>query len=333
MKTILSIDGGGVRGIIPLACLVQLEAQEGKPCKEIFDMIAGTSTGAVIAAGLAIGVSARGVLALYRNLAESAFQALPFWKIAANLGNHRYSNEFISRTLSEIGADRELNSLPVDILITGKNTGTGRTDFFVRDNPGNASLWGKLSLRDSVLASIGAPTFFPAHSASLGGVQHTWVDGGVGVAGNPCYQAAVEAIHYSGGRYPPGGTRLLSFGTGSSPHPIDPRRASFLQWAEWVLLEMLEDAAEWQSFITKLEYGGTGRIEFRRYNLDLAPDVMNELGVKVPPGTDVTKISIDSLWAIELLVEIGRAFAQRIDFDDPEGLVLRSKQGGAPPVF
>ncbi|HLF36767.1 MAG TPA: patatin-like phospholipase family protein, partial [Anaerolineales bacterium] len=224
MKRILSIDGGGVRGIIPLACLIQLEAQEGKPCKEIFNMIAGTSTGAVIAAGLAIGISARGLLALYRNLAESAFQALPFWKIAANLGNHRYSNEFISRTLSEIGADRELNSLPVDILITGKNTATSRTDFFVRDNPGNASLWGRLSLRDSVLASIAAPTYFPAHSAELGGVQHTWVDGGVGVAGNPCYQAAVEAIHYSAGAYPPGDTRLLSFGTGSSPHPVNPKR-------------------------------------------------------------------------------------------------------------
>ena len=333
MKTILSIDGGGVRGIIPLACLIQLEAQEGKPCKEIFNMIAGTSTGAVIAAGLAIGISARGLLALYRNLAESAFQALPFWKIAANLGNHRYSNEFISRTLSEIGADRELNSLPVDILITGKNTATSRTDFFVRDNPGNASLWGRLSLRDSVLASIAAPTFFPAHSAGLGGLQHTWVDGGVGVAGNPCYQAAVEAIHYSAGAYPPGDTRLLSFGTGSSPHPINPKRASFLQWAEWVFIEMLEDAAEWQTFITKLEYGGTGRIDFRRYNLDLAPDVLDELGVKLPPGTDLTRIGIDSLWAIELLVEIGRAFAQRIDFEDPEGLILRSRQGGAPPVF
>jgi hypothetical protein len=126
---------------------------------------------------------------------------------------------------------------------------------------------------------------------------------------------------------------LLSFGTGSSPHPINPKRASFLQWAEWVLIEMLEDAAEWQTFITKLEYGGTGRIDFRRYNLDLAPDVLNELGVKLPPGTDLTRIGIDSLWAIELLVEIGRAFAQRIDFEDPEGLILRSRQGGAPPVF
>ena len=88
MKNILSIDGGGIRGIIPLACLIELEKVEGRPSREIFDMVAGTSTGAVIAAGIAIGISARGLMAIYRNLAESAFQALPFWKVALNLGNH-----------------------------------------------------------------------------------------------------------------------------------------------------------------------------------------------------------------------------------------------------
>jgi len=44
MRTILSVDGGGVRGIIPLACLVRLESRLGRPCREIFDMAAGTST-------------------------------------------------------------------------------------------------------------------------------------------------------------------------------------------------------------------------------------------------------------------------------------------------
>lgn len=324
MKQILSVDGGGIRGIIPLACLVQLEAREGKPSREIFDMIAGTSTGAVIAAGLSLGISARGLLALYRNLAEAAFQALPFWKVALNLGNHRYSNSFIRKTLTEIGADRPLNGLPLDVLITGKNTLTGGTDFFVRDNPGNARLWGELLLSDAVLASIAAPTYFPAHSATLHGVTHTWVDGGVGVAGNPSYHAAVEAIHYTAGAFPPGDTRLLSFGTGRTPHPIDAKRASFIQWTEWVLRELLDDAAEWQTFVTELEYDRSGRIDLRRYNLDLAQDVMDLLGVEVPPGRDVSKIGLDSLWAVDLLVEIGRAFARRIDFDDPDGLFLRS---------
>ncbi len=311
-----------MRGIIPLSCLVRLENLHGKPSRELFDMVAGTSTGAVIAGGLALGVSARGLLGLYRNLAKSAFQPLPWWKVLQNLGNHRYSNTFIAETLKQLGAEVPINDLPLDILITGKNTITSRTDFFVRDNPGNASLWGTLLLQDAVLASIAAPTFFPAHSAVVQGVRHTWVDGGVGVAGNPSYHAAVEAIHYSSGVYPPGDTRMLSFGTGRSPHPIDAERASLFDWSRWVLDELLEDAADWQSFITRREYDETGRIDFRRYNLDLSPEVMEELGVPIPPGVDVGSIGLDSVWAVDLLTEIGRAFAQRIDFEDPDGFEL-----------
>ncbi len=333
MKNILSIDGGGIRGIIPLACLIELEKVKGQPSREIFDMVAGTSTGAVIAAGLAIGMSARGLMAMYRNMAESAFQAIPFWQVALNLGNHRYSSEFVSQILDQMGADREINSLPIDIFITGKNTVTSRTDFFVRDNEGNASVWGRLPLKDAVLASTAVPTYFPAHSATLDGVTHSWVDGGVGISGNPCYQAAVEAIHYSAGAYPPGDTRMLSFGTGRTPHPIDAHKASFLQWGEWALSEMLEDTSEWQTFVTNLEYDGSGRIDFRRYNLDLAPDVMDQLGVEVPPGKDVTDIGFDAVWAVDLLHDIGRAFARLIDFDDPNGLFMRSTMGGSPPLF
>ncbi|MGD8554667.1 MAG: patatin-like phospholipase family protein, partial [Anaerolineales bacterium] len=270
MKTVLSIDGGGVRGIIPLACLVRLETESGKACRDLFDMIAGTSTGAVIAAGLSVGVSARGLLALYRELAAQAFQKLPWWRVLLNKGNHRYSNAFISEMLTRIGADLSLNNLPMDIMITAKNTHTGRMDFFVRDNRGNAGLWGTMSLKDAVLASVSVPTYFPAHSATVLGVEHTWVDGGVGVAGNPCYQAAVEALHYSAGKFPPGETRMLSFGTGRLPHPIDPRRANALEWGLWVLAELLEDSSDWQAAITRREYGDTGRIDFRRYQIDLA---------------------------------------------------------------
>lgn len=327
MKTILSIDGGGIRGIIPLAALVKLEARSGQPCRHFFDMVAGTSTGAVIAAGLAMGVSARGLLALYRNLAQEAFRHLPFWQIALNLGNHRYDNSFIEQTLDTIGADRPLNSLPVDVMITAKNTGTGRTDFFVRDHPSNARLWGTLSLKDAVLASIAAPTYFPAHSANVLGESHTWVDGGVSVSGNPCYQAAVEALHYSDGEFQPGNTRMYSFGTGRSPHPIEPKTASFVGWARWTLSELMDDASEWQSSVTQREYGQTGRMEFRRYQVDLAPDVMDVLGVDVPADRQVGEINLDSVWAIDLLTEVGQTFADRIDFDAQDGLHLKTSAG------
>jgi hypothetical protein len=85
--------------------------------------------------------------------------------------------------------------------------------------------------------------------------------------------------------------------------------------------------------VTRLEYDGSGRIDFRRYDLDLAPDVMDQLGVEVPPGKSVTDIGLDSVWAVDLLQDIGRAFARRIDFDDPNGLFIRSTMGGSPPLF
>lgn len=325
MKWILSVDGGGVRGIIPLAALVRLESRMGKPSRELFSMAAGTSTGAVIAAGVALGISARGLLALYRDLARKAFQRLPWWQVLFNLGNHRYSNAFIAGMLDEMGADVPLNALPIDILVTAKNTRTSRTDFFVRDNPGNAGLWGTLHLRDAVLASIAAPTYFPAHSTTVLGLSHTWVDGGVGVTGNPCYQATVEALHYTAGAYLPGETRLLTFGTGRSPKGIDAGKANLLQWGFWVLDELLEDTGDWQTYVTRREYGWPGRIDFRRYQLDLARDVMEVLGVQVPAGVDISAIAMDAVWAIDLLEAIGRAFADRIDFEDPNGLELRTE--------
>jgi len=328
MRSILSIDGGGIRGLIPLSCLVRLEAAQGKPAREIFDLIAGTSTGAIIAAGLALGVSARGLLALYRDLARRAFQRLPWWQVLLNLGNHRYSNAFIAQTLDALGADQPLNALPVDVLITGKNTRTSRTDFFVRDGPGNAHLWGRLPLRDAVLASVAAPTYFPAHSAALDGITHTWVDGGVGIAGNPCYHAAVEAVHYSGDRFTPGEIRLLSFGTGRLPHRIEAGRAHALAWARWVLAELMEDTGDWQTYVTRREYGLSGRIDFRRYQLDLSPEVLDMLGLALPLGIEPESFGLDAVWAVEWLEHIGRAFAARIDYDDTAGLDLRLGAGG-----
>jgi patatin-like phospholipase/acyl hydrolase len=65
-KSILSIDGGGIRGIIPASTLVALEQQLGKPVRDCFDFVAGTSTGALIAAAVAAGVPATQILNIYK---------------------------------------------------------------------------------------------------------------------------------------------------------------------------------------------------------------------------------------------------------------------------
>jgi hypothetical protein len=175
---------------------------------------------------------------------------------------------------------------------------------------------------------VAAPTYFPPHRTTYRGIEYIWVDGGVGVAGNPSYQAAVEAFHYSDGGYLPGQTRMLSFGTGRVPRAIDAPKATIIDWGFWVLEELLGDSADWQTYVTRREYGLDGRLDFRRYQLDLTPPVLADLGVEVPPGTDLGGLGMDAVWAVELLEAIGRSFADRIDFDAPGGLDLG--QSSAP---
>lgn len=73
MKYLVSIDGGGIRGIIPLCALVELEKTTGRPARDIFSFVAGTSTGAIIAAGIAAGIPARRMLELYLAHADDVF--------------------------------------------------------------------------------------------------------------------------------------------------------------------------------------------------------------------------------------------------------------------
>lgn len=70
---ILSIDGGGVRGMFAAAFLAKIEELTGKRIIEHFDLIAGTSTGGIIAIGLGLGVSPREIACLYRERADTIF--------------------------------------------------------------------------------------------------------------------------------------------------------------------------------------------------------------------------------------------------------------------
>jgi uncharacterized protein len=72
-KYLLSIDGGGLRGILPVAALVQLERTTGRRTRETFSFVAGTSTGAIIAAAIAAGIPAQQILELYIHRSQGIF--------------------------------------------------------------------------------------------------------------------------------------------------------------------------------------------------------------------------------------------------------------------
>ena len=73
-KALLAIDGGGIRGIIPLCALLELEKQTGKPARETFSFISGTSTGAIITGGLAVGMPVTQLLDMYQQLGPQVFR-------------------------------------------------------------------------------------------------------------------------------------------------------------------------------------------------------------------------------------------------------------------
>lgn len=212
-RRILSIDGGGIRGIIPLCALAALERTTGRPARETFSFVAGTSTGALIAAAVAAGIPARQVLDLYVTRARGLFATYPWSLPQRVLLGYLYSTRTLHDLITdELGAARgwTLNDAPIDLLITAKRVADGMPWYFVRDNPRNARRTGRLALADCATASAAAPTYFqpwtvPEDTATLPrGAEPvgTLVDGSVGVAGNPAYQACVEAFDYAEGSSP-----------------------------------------------------------------------------------------------------------------------------------
>ena len=303
-RALLSIDGGGIRGIIPLCALIELEKQIGKKAREVFSFIAGTSTGAIITGGLAAGLSAEEILQLYQALGTKVFQFdLPGFVFS--LGSFRYRSKPLAEMMRPYFKDVVLNDLPVDVMVTATRVSDGKPWYFVRDNPCNAGVTGKMTLVDCVTASAAAPTYFEPYDVPGVGPS---VDGGVGIAGNPIYQACVEAFYYSTpGSYIPAETLVVSLGTGYTPTAAVPH--NLINWVEWVVGELLAIPAEQQTQIVLRHFqtAGTTRIN---------PPLPRDIG-------------LDDVKAIPDLVKIGRALAATLDWN----AILTGKLALPPKVL
>lgn len=130
MRRILSIDGGGIRGVIPASLLASMERATGRATRDVFDFVAGTSTGAVLTAGLVAGIPAERLVALYTDRAAEVFRSVPVVSFLRRLiAGHQYDTRVLHRVLrEELGpgpADWRLNDAPVDLLVTAKRLSDG----------------------------------------------------------------------------------------------------------------------------------------------------------------------------------------------------------------
>jgi len=299
-KYLLSIDGGGIRGIIPATALLKLEETTGKPLRETFSFVAGTSTGALLSAAIAAGLPARRILDIYFNRAKDIFTPRSPWNEVKRLTTgHKYDTGRLYRVISEeLGEARDwaLNQSPIDVLLTAKGL-DGRPWYFVRDNPKNSQFTGHFRLADCATASAAAPTYFGPWT--VGGTDPGLVvDGGVGVTGNPVYQACVEAFYYTG-EYTPAETIVISLGTGCFPHEKQP--GGFFWWLQWVLGELLRSPGEQQTQIVRRHFQD---LVFYRLDADIAT---------LDPGLG-KPIDMDDIESIDRLRRYGEQFAATIEW-------------------
>lgn len=303
MYKVLSIDGGGIRGLIPALVLTELESITGKPCSDMFDLIAGTSTGGIIALGLTMPddygkpkYAASDLAKIYTEHGKDIFKSSPWRRIrtADAWLDNRYPAEGIEKVLTTTFGDARLKDTLTDVLVTAYALERRIPFFFKTRNAVNREKQGyDFALREVARATSAAPTYFePAkiESKRSNTSYYSLVDGGV-YANNPAMCAYVEARRQDKEIY------LLSLGTGSLTRPIEHDEAK--DWGK----------AEWARPMLDVVFDGVSDTVNYQLEKILGPENYHRIQTKLVFGSDdlddVTQTNLKalSLLASELITE------------------------------
>jgi patatin-like phospholipase/acyl hydrolase len=184
---ILSLSGGGYKGLFTATFLEELEEDIGHPLARKFDLLAGTSIGGIMVLALALEISAKEIKQFFLKKGKQIFSL----HINISGGFSLYHNKDIKNALFELFGDKKIGDLKHRIIIPIINytTGTPQTiktrhhEKFVKDH--------RWSLIDVALATSAAPIYFPIHEKYNG----DFLDGGL-IANNPGLFACIEALKY-----------------------------------------------------------------------------------------------------------------------------------------
>ncbi|WDF70641.1 patatin-like phospholipase family protein [Sphingobacterium oryzagri] len=238
MKRILSIDGGGIRGIIPGMFLVALEEKIREATKDpdahltdYFDFFAGTSTGGILLSILLCPADdgsgkqkygAKEALAIYLEHGSEIFAAKPWRRFLSRFGllSELYDNTVLEKILAAYFGDRKLSELLKPCIITAYNIELRKNHLFRQQKAISHGDSRDFYIRDVCRATSAAPTYFSvAEVFSLAKTRYPLVDGGV-FSHNPSLSALLEVIK-SYNTYKIDDVWILSLGTGLSKISYD----------------------------------------------------------------------------------------------------------------
>lgn len=336
---ILSLDGGGIRGVFTAALLERLELETGFNFNEQVDLFAGTSTGGILALGLASGMTPQKCKEFYKDLGKEIFTPSPLGKLD-DFFFAKYSNVKLRQRLEEAFRDQgveTLGDLPKKVLIPtfdlrakpGGQGGNGANNrhgvetwkpkfFHNLDGLGSDA---DQSVVEVALATSAAPSFFPS--------SRTYVDGGV-MANNPSMCALAQALKAGVAL---DDVRLLSLGTGLNPKFLKGENLNWgaLRWLYFkTLIPALSPKVQTSStvnrafrpsdaFITELLVEGT--MDVAQYQChQILKERFHRLNPLLQMNGEVVRIDLDDADKIGDLLKIAQS--AMLKDDDSSSVVL-----------
>lgn len=239
MIKVLSLDGGGIRGIIPAMVLAEIEKRTRRPVSLLFDLIAGTSTGGLLALGLtkpdAEGkpeFSAADMVRLYENHGREIFSRSCWYRITSLgfLADYKYPPDGMKMVYARYFGRTRLKEALCNLLITAYEIEI-RTPFFFRSSRARERSDYDYTMQDVAFAATAAPTYFSPYKLGIEGASEYYalIDGGV-YANNPGMCAYTEVRN----KHPREDILMLSIGTGEQKTPLPFDEAERWGLAGWV---------------------------------------------------------------------------------------------------
>lgn len=234
---ILSIDGGGIKGLYSSTILEHLEEKYNCSISDHFDMLCGTSTGGLIALALSLGIPAKTVSSFYMDRGDFIFSKNRFSLLKQLIYGGKYSDRNLRACLEEIFKDKVIGDSHNFLCIPAYNYTDGNTCVFKYDHrEGDLARDNKIKYIDIALATSAAPTYFPI--CEIEQLNKQYIDGGLW-ANNPSLVGLMEALcHFVGKNKEYQSVQILSISSldSSKGNPIKKNKnRSALKWSAELL--------------------------------------------------------------------------------------------------
>ena len=267
---ILCIDGGGIRGIIPAMIIADIERRTGQPVSELFDLIAGTSTGGILALALVKPgdddkpqYTAEDVIRLYETQGRRIFSRSLLHRVVSldGLADKKYQTGPVEKVFQEFFGDDWLSEALTPVMITSYDI-QSRDAFFFRSYRAedNREKYDYL-MRDVARATSAAPTYFEPELIKKRKDAYALIDGGV-FANNPSMCALVDGMREFTPRRALNELFMVSIGTGTEKQrPLEFNRVKnwgVVSWAQPLLTIVFNGITDTVNYQTDLILNAAG---------------------------------------------------------------------------